>query len=465
MSDAITKAVPGEHHWAGKVRKIARPWANSVFEEMVHDADPDRMHVMYIGFSDQRGGAAIASGRLISKLEARGDIAPLEIVTLQKGHAPWTVSIDRAHRFFGWRQMRKAIAARNVIASDPYGWLPFETAYIRRAVEAWSPEIIHIHNIHGGRGTMPLSLLEELARAAPIVWTLHDMWATTGHCAYSLECEGWKTGCSKCPHLGYYPSLQRDRAGKIVEDKRRIFEAAQPVLVPPSRWLGDIAQTARATAGLEVRVLANGVDLTVFNPAVRDKTRAGLGIAPDRQVLMFAAESLAGDTRKGARELRGAVEHLQAARSNAAIDIILMGGSGEELLEGIAGLEIHRPGFISDPQEAAGLYAAADLFICPSLQDNLPNTLVEASACGTASVAFDIGGCPEIIEHGVTGAIVPEGDARAMGEAIAKLLDDPALLAGLGSAARERAEALYSDDRMASDYLALYRELAGRRST
>jgi glycosyltransferase involved in cell wall biosynthesis len=147
------------------------------------------------------------------------------------------------------------------------------------------------------------------------------------------------------------------------------------------------------------------------------------------------------------------------------VSIILMGGGGEDLLNGISGLNVLRTGFVDGAADAAALYAAADLFVCPSLQDNLPNTLLEASACGTPSLVFDAAGSPETVENDVTGRIVRAGDAQAMGDAMADLIGDPASLSRMGAAARTRAEKLYGDDRMAADYRALYEELIASRET
>ena len=160
--------------------------------------------------------------------------------------------------------------------------------------------------------------------------------------------------------LSLYPQLLQDRTEQIAENKREIFDSAVPVLVSPSRWLGKIASEALVTKGLELRVIANGLDLALFSPAGRDAARRELGITPDTQVLMFAAQSLSDETRKGAKELRIALDRVQADRLGAPLEIILMGGAGDDLLAGIPGLVFHRVGFISDATEAARLYAAAD---------------------------------------------------------------------------------------------------------
>ena len=426
-------------------------------------ADPDLPRILYIGFSDQRGGAAIASGRLIRRLVDERRAEALELVNLQLNDAPWTISLDRAFRFIAWRQLRKAIGARNAAFSDPYWWLPLEAGYLRRIVDVWQPDIIHMHNLHGGRGTIPLSVLPEISQTVPIVWTLHDMWVATGHCAYSLGCEGWRHGCGNCPDLTLYPHILRDRTAQVVKTKQPVLRDASPVLVSPSQWLCNVVNSSPATRGLDARVIANGIDLQLFNPSYRLETRQSLGIQEGWPTLMFAAETLSGDPRKGAMELRDALAKISRAHEGEPVDVILMGNAGNELLKGLSGFRVHDMGFISEPLEAAKLYAAADLFVCPSLQDNLPNTLLEASACGTASIVFDGSGSLETIENDVTGAVIPLGDTTAFGKKVASLVDQPKQLREMGVAARQRAETLYSDHRMARDYLDLYRELIAAR--
>lgn len=456
---------PGDHWWpVGHLSGVLRPWDMLPLKKQRASARRSALRILKIGFSDVNGGAAIASSRLIDTLEQKNDIATLHLVGRQHGTEFRTVSLDRVHRFILWRQLRKALAAWNVVQADPYAWMPFESAYLRRTLETWEPHVIHLHNLHGGWGTIPPRSLEMLSAKAPVVWTLHDMWATTGHCAYSLGCERWRDGCGQCPDLSLYPAMWRDRTRQVVEGRRQIFGNARPILVTPSRWLRDVACNAHATRGLDVRVIPNGVDLSVFHPARRAAARERLDVANGRTLLMFAAETLDGDQRKGGRQLRTAIERVQQLRHGRPLDIILMGGSGESLLHGIAGLEIHGAGFVSDAAEAASLFAAADLFICPSLQDNLPNTLIEAAACGTAAAVFDAGGSAETVEHGVTGVVVQAGDATAMADAIVAIADDAAQLAKMGRAARLRAEKLYDANLMADEYLSLYRELVARSS-
>lgn len=425
--------------------------------EQMRAASSGKLRVLFVGFSDVRGGAAIASSRLIARLTNDCDVAPLEIVSQQRAGAPWTISQE--FTFSHLRYLRTFIALRNVLVSDPYGWLPLERAFLRRVLALWQPDIIHLHNLHGGRGTIPLSILPEMAAVAPIVWTMHDMWGMTGHCAYSMGCNRWRDGCGGCPDLALYPRLLSDRTKHIAYNKSEILAKANPVLVSPSRWLSDLALEAKPTKSCEIQLIANGVDLTVFSPKFRAIAREELNLSSDSQVIMFAAESLDGDKRKGGAELRRALERVQTSRGGALLDVILMGRGGIDLLSGIPGIVVHHVGYVSDQAVAAKLYSAADVFICPSLQDNLPNALIEAAACGTAAVAFNVGGCGEIIDNEVSGLLVPGGDSAALGDAIERLVSEPERLAGMGRAARARAELLYSDTKMAYSYLSLYHEL------
>lgn len=420
-------------------------------------ADPSALRILFLGSYDAGGGAAIAGERLIRRFERDRSAEVLQIVSRQREDSPRTISLHRAYRFLAWRRLRQATAVRNILAANPYGWLPFEADYILRAAKIWQPDVIHIHNLHGTLGTFPVSKLYLLSQTAPIVWTLHDMWALTGYCTYSMGCERWREGCGNCPDLTHYPGLLFDRTRSLSKAKSQAFRSSALTIVTPSRWLADLARQAPTTRGLDVQVIPNGVDLEVFHPKVREAGRMKLGIDDGSPVLMFAAETLDGDSRKGGRELRAAIKHAQDLRANAPLDVILMGGGGEALLTGIEGLRIHSAGFVSDESKAAELYAAADLFVCPSLEDNLPNTLIEAAACGTAAVVFDAGGSAEAVEPEVTGAVVGAGNAGALGGTISELLSDYSQLVAMGSNARSRAEFHYGDARLATDYLRLYR--------
>lgn len=458
-ADVSDKA--GDPFFQRIAKSVSAPW----------DVDPiraepitDKLKVLYLGFSDRGGGAAIASMRLMDRLTKDGRIRPLEIVNKKIGESDTTVSLRRVHRFPLWRRTWQAAEVRNRLLSDPYGWLPLNSAYISRAVATFKPDIIHCHNLHGGIGVMPITDMVQLTKAAPIIWTLHDMWPLTGHCAYSLGCDRWREGCGSCPDLSLYPAMLYDRTRAMVAKKRRTFERIDLTMVSPSNWLHSLVGDAPATRQVERRHIPNGIDLDVFRPVSTDGLRKRLGIPLNAPVLLFAAQSLDGDRRKGTLPLRDALRRVDATAKDR-VHVLLMGNlcKTSDVFANMPNLIFHELGFVSDPSEIVRYFSAADLFLCPSLQDNLPNILIETHACATAAVTFDSGGCAEIVRDGQTGWVVPTGDTNAFADAILSLLGQPGTLRQMGAAAREWAKEQFPDDLMAQRYFALYSERLARR--
>lgn len=283
-----------------------------------------------------------------------------------------------------------------------------------------------------------------------IVWTLHDMAPFTGGCHYAKDCEGFLNSCGRCPILG--SRRESDLSRRTWERKRRALahlDSRRLVVVTPSHWLASEARRSSLLGRFEVRVIPYGLDLDVFRPIDRVDARGRFGLPVDAPVLLFVSDSL-DNPRKGMAYLLEALAELPASSS----PVLLTMGSGPGEM-GTSHRHVHL-GTLRDAEEIAAAYAAADLFAIPTLDDNLPNTVLESLACGTPVIAFDSGGLPEMVDDGVTGALVPKGDSSALSRGIARLLDDPATLADMSAASSAAAQENYALRRQAEEYLELY---------
>jgi putative colanic acid biosynthesis glycosyltransferase len=322
-----------------------------------------------------------------------------------------------------------------------------------RHLSALDPDVIHLHNIHGYYLNYEV-LFEHLRRSrAAVIWTLHDCWAFTGHCAHFdfAGCDRWMTHCDACPQRSQYPkSWVLDSSRTSFSAKLRAFSDVPRLrIVTPSAWLADNVRRSFLNQYATV-VIPNGIDLSVFRPTPSDNIRERLGIPAGDRVILGVAASFE-DERKGFHYL---VELAGTLPKDATI--VLVGVSPRQarcLPKTVIGLP--RTNSVSD---LASLYSAASVFVNPTLEENFPTVALEALACGTPIASFDTGGCKEQVdEH--TGVVVPRGDSDALRKAVDTILyrgKDAYMGACL---ARSRQ---YAAERMIDDYLALYEDRSAR---
>jgi glycosyltransferase involved in cell wall biosynthesis len=317
------------------------------------------------------------------------------------------------------------------------------------------PDLLLCHNLHGSY--FDLRTLRDLSRQMPVVLDLHDMWTMTGHCAYTLGCDRWKTGCGKCPDLTIYPSIKKDATAYNWRRKRSIYADSALYITTPSQWLMDNVEESMLADGIvEARVIHNGVDRSEFHRGDMVASRAQLGIPQDARVLLFVANGVKQNIFKDYDTLRKAVEQVARQRSAGQEKIIFIALGSDEETQILGNVEIHHIPYQSDTSLVAQYYRAADIYLHAAKDDNFPNTVLEALASGTPVIATAVGGIPEqIIGCGgvaggdarlnresverATGVLVAPGESDGMAAAIIDLLDDPMRLRQLSDNAAEDA--------------------------
>jgi glycosyltransferase involved in cell wall biosynthesis len=416
------------------------------------------MKVVHISTSDVRGGAARAACRLHQGLRRLG--VRSRMLVRQKWsddaniHAcgPVNAVSDRVRRLcHPWMTLAKLrIARRLAPGSDLFSTERSEmkTLPLRSLGQ---PDVVNLHWIPEFID-LP-SCLAGMCAAAPVVWTLHDMNPFTGGCHYDEGCGRYRTDCGCCPQLNN--RKPRDASRRIWLSKEAVYRQINPGrlhLATPSRWLNELAAQSSLLGRFPSSVVPNGLDTDVFCPGDRAKARASLGVPQTARVLLFLADSVQVK-RKGFLELLAALEVL---RDVPELLLLSVGRSCPQPPHGLRHLHM---GSIEDDAQLCMTYNAADVFVIPSLQDNLPNTVLEAMACGTPVTGFDAGGIPDMVRPGVTGTLVPAGDTEALARAIQELLVDGTLCRHMGQAARRIALEEYTLERQARKYSDLYHEL------
>ena len=276
------------------------------------------------------------------------------------------------------------------------------------------PDAISLQNIHR---YMSFGLVERLPKDIPIVWTLRDMWLLTGHCWYSMDCEKYLGGCPMpCPQKDEWWGLLRPTDREWQRRDRFIRENAHRLIIAaPSRWLAELAKK-RFGGVVRVEWIPNTVETDIFRP-IQDRAavRRSLELPEDERIVMASAVSL-DEPRKGIRYLFEALDSIR--NQGRPVRLLLVGATHA----GAPTYGVTCVGSIRDKALLNLYYNAADVFVLPSLADNMPNTLVEALAAGTPSVVFDVGGCPEVVRDGETGFVARAGDVDSLRDCLLKVI-------------------------------------------
>ena len=410
------------------------------------------MRVLIVNTAERTGGAAIAANRLLHALNHNGVEARM-LVRDRKTDANDVVSIPRSWKLkanFLWE--RGVIWLANNLSKKGVFQVDIANAGIDITAmdEFKQADVIHLHWIN--QGFLSLNNLERiLASGKPVVVTLHDQWYFTGICHYSGMCEKYRTRCEHCPML----KGKRDLARRVFDRKRAMYEGRNITFVGCSRWMADLARQSALTQGHTVTNIPNAIDTSVFTPMDKLEARRHHNLPTDKKLILFGAQRIT-DERKGFRYLAEACEHISKHHPTLPdhLGVIVLGGDAESVKEALP-LPVYPVNYLSNEREIARLYSATDLFVTPSLQDNLPNTIVEAMACGVPCVGFDVGGIPEMISHKQDGYVADYCDSIDFAQGIAWCLNE-ARHPSLCKAARDNALATYGESAVAHRYLEVY---------
>lgn len=311
-------------------------------------------------------------------------------------------------------------------------------------------DVINLHWVTAGTVSFP-----DLKRIkSPVVWTLHDVHLLTGGCHCNLDCEQWKTSCTHCPQLGKpslpfvnFPHVQWNFNNEILQEIRSL------TLVAPSRWLYQMCKAHPSFQHKSVVHIPNCINTTIFQPISTLVAREKLGLPANKKIILFGAVDAFNVKYKGFHFLLEALQQM-GPEVNKKETILAIFGTEKENLN--LPFETIYLGNIHTQEKMNLVYNAANVFISPSMQDNLSNTLIEASSCGTPSICFNIGGNSDIVVDGKTGFLVTPFNTTILSQKIQDVLMNEALEKNLGSSAREHCVANFSEEIVFNKYYELY---------
>jgi glycosyltransferase involved in cell wall biosynthesis len=296
-----------------------------------------------------------------------------------------------------------------------------------------------------------------MAQKKPIVWTLHDEWAITPHCAYTLEGSTMAHDLFTCPSLSTQPRLLFDTTARLAQRRTALYKRTHFHLVTPCQWLADrVRKTPLGTHDL--RVIYNGVDTTTFHPADQKVARQELGLPLDKKIVLFLATAGAANTWKGWTYTEAALE---AFTHNPDVLFLNVGGLSPETT--VTPQVIYRP-HESNPALVARYYQAADVLLSTSIAENFPLVILEAMSCGLPVVSFEVGGVAEAISHTRSGYLAKYRDESAVvtGLTWALSLSDQER-ADVAACARAKVQSSFSLEQMTDAYLSLYQSLITKK--
>lgn len=326
-------------------------------------------------------------------------------------------------------------------------------------------DVLHLHWINFGFLSID-GIRSLFALQKPIVWTLHDQWAFTGGCHYARGCDHFLSHCRNCPYLK--KPGEHDLSDKVFDQKKALFQNARVHFTPPSNWLASEAKRSALLREFPFTVIPYAIDQMAFRPINRTEANAQLNL-PDTDSplgvrsprLLFGSANVT-DVRKGFKQFAEALTLLSQQYPDLTPEIILF-GKGRSYLFNELPYTVRHLGLLTTEEDIVAAYNAADAMVVPSLEDNLPNTVIEAMACGTPVVGFRTGGIPEMIDHQQNGYLADVGSVQQLADGLAFILTHPNPEA-LRQNARQSAEIRFSEDVVARQHIDLYQTLMSERA-
>lgn len=427
------------------------------------------MKISFLSTSDSTGGAAIAARRLLDAISRwfSTDSADISLLVRQqrlKNHS--SIFPINQLSFFLSSDLTPKLILEKILFSFYYHSKSVRFLFstnrfgfpITKNSNILTSDIIHLHWInHSFISLNELNRLFHLNK--PIVWTFHDMWAFTGGCHYVGSCLNYQNECGNCPLLAH-PN-PNDLSHQLWNHKKEIYHNSNLTIVTCSHWLAERVKSSKLLGHIEPIIIPNPINRNIFYHKNTTDIKKRLNISDDRFVLLFGAASIS-DKRKGLHYLIEALHLLKQNHPDLAnqLTLLVVGRIKEPLLD-LNEFTVMAIGSISDENEMADYYSAADAYISPSLEDNLPNTIMESLSCGTPVIAFSSGGIPEMIIHKKTGYLAEPKSAEELVNGILWLSKQPNKQ-DISNHAIQFVEENYSENVVAKKYVDLYQSLLSK---
>jgi glycosyltransferase involved in cell wall biosynthesis len=413
------------------------------------------MRVLIINTSERTGGAAVAANRLLDALNNNGvkakmlvrdkETDDIRVVQVPQRGMNWKFLWERWWVFWHLHFHREHLfEADGALAGT-------DVTRLREFKEA---DVIHLHWVNQGFLSMR-SLSKIMNSGKPVVWTMHDLWPATAICHYARQCPNFRTVCRNCPLLPGQGG-EHDWANKVWRQKQKIWSNHTINFVACSNWLATQARQSALLKRQQVTSIPNTINTRVYHPQPQQKARVAAGLPADKKIILFVSQRVT-DERKGlayfVKALGTLAEKYPDTKDRVAVAIL--GGHAEEVPP--LPFEKFPLGYVNNDVQLANIYSSADVFVLPSLEDNLPNTIMEALSCGVPCVGFQTGGIPEMIDHQQNGYVAQYKDADDLARGIRWVIDE-ADHDKLAHNALRKAQTSYSEQSVTMKYIEVYNQ-------
>jgi glycosyltransferase involved in cell wall biosynthesis len=416
------------------------------------------MRVLIVNTSERTGGAAVAASRLMEALNNNGVKAKMlvrdkETDRLTVAAVPgqkWMQFYFLWERFVVW--LRLYFNRKHLFEVD----IANCGADVTQLPEFQEADVVHLHWINQGMLSLK-GIRKILNTGKPVVWTMHDIWPATAICHLTLDCRNFETQCAHCRLLPGNGSTN-DLSTQIWKRKQQMLNDRQITFVTCSQWLAGEAQKSALLKGQRVVSIPNPIDTHIYTPKDKQQARQRVGLPTEGRIILFASQRVT-NRNKGMGYLLEACRLLaeQYPEKKEDITVAILGGHAEEI-EGQLPFRTCPLGYVNDEQRIVDIYNAADVFVLPSLSENLPNTIMEAMACGVPSVGFRIGGIPEEIDHQQNGYVADYCSSEDLARGIWWTLYE-ADHEAVRKACLQKVAHNYSQQSVANRYLEVYESL------
>ncbi len=417
------------------------------------------MRILIVNTSEKAGGAALAAGRLTEALNRNGAQADMLVRDKQTENAR-VESLPRP-----WQQQWNFLWERwcvfcNLRFSRRHLWdidIANTGTDITRLPIFRQADIVHLHWINQGMLSLK-GIAHILDSGKPVVWTMHDAWPSTALCHLTLGCRRFTSHCDHCPLLPGGGG-ENDLAARTWKRKEDMLRRGNITFVACSRWLAEEARQSRLLEGHRVTTIPNPIDTGLFHPTPQAEARRQLGLPADARLILFVSQRVT-NKNKGMDYLAEACNRLcrNDGKPMPETALVVMGGHAEEVGH-LFNMKVYAQGYVNDARRIALTYSAADVFVLPSLSENLPNTIMEAMACGVPCVAFNTGGIPEEIDHLQNGFVAQYRDADDLARGIGWVLFE-ADREQLRRNALDKVRRCFSEESVARQFMTLYEEVS-----
>lgn len=381
------------------------------------------MKILILSTFDLKGGAAKAAFRLFESLLKFPGVE-IKMVVKEKSSNNSNVIFQKSIFSKYFAVILQALDNLILIFYPKRSRALFSSAFISQdsileIINEFRPDIINIHWINNG--FLSLQQISKFPNI-PIVFSMHDMWITTGGCHYSLDCLKFQTNCFSCDQLNSkstydLSAFNFNRKVQLIENSKREIS-----FIGLSNWISELAKKSKIVGERDVFNLPNPIDTTFYKPYNKKYCRELLGVDSSKKILLYGAINATTNKIKGFEHLKKAIKSIDSKKH-----LLVVFGNSEEDFELECDMEVLKLGFIHDELMMRVIYNAADLFLLPSIQENLSNSIMESLSCGVPVVAFDIGGNSDMVKHRVTGYLAKPFDSSDFANGINYVLENSQL--------------------------------------